>query len=73
MTNEELLARYDTTRAAFRRVACYPTSIAGWGHSRESHEWQETLRLIRERFPDCEYAASQAEHLLGRPVDAPRP
>jgi hypothetical protein len=72
MTNEELLDRYDRTRDAFRKVACHPTSVPGWGHTQECHEWHETLRLIRERFPNCEYASSQAEHLLGRSVDAPR-
>jgi hypothetical protein len=73
MTNDELLARYDRTRAGFMRVACAPNAVPGWGHAQETIEWLETLQMIRERFPGCTHPSSQGEYHLGRAVNAPRP
>lgn len=56
MTNQELLARYDRTRAGLLTEGTRDATLA--------HE--ETLRMIQDRFPGIKYAHSTGETALGR-------
>lgn len=56
MTDRELLARYDQTRAKMM-AACTRETI--YAHV-------DTLRMIQQRFPGEDFLHSRCETLLGR-------
>lgn len=64
MTNQELLQRYYACKTAFDQIAMVPHSVIGWGHSQQLQDWLDCLCEIKNRFPQCEYPASQAEFYL---------
>ena len=56
MTHQDLLARYDQTRASLL-TACTPESML-------AHV--ATLRMIQQQFPGEDFLHSRCETLLGR-------